>query len=291
MRYFSACLLLGRCANPAAQLRKNCGRPGYSIRVSCTCFLRCRRARDLFFMDSKGDVRHFFWLVFRKPLARILLLFEAFASGFPRPDVEMISERVQTSVYLAIIFVSMVFLLVYTCFTCFLRCRRARDLFSMDSKGDVRHFFWLVFRKPLARILLLFEAFASGFPRPDVEMISERVQTSVYLAIVFFSVVFLLVYTCFTCFLRCRRARDLFFMDSKGDVRHFFWLVFRKPLARILLLFEAFASGFPRPDFEMIAERIQTSVYLAIVFFSMVFLAKLFCMVESCCCTADKRVT
>ena len=186
MRYFSACLLLGRCANPAAQLRKNCGRPGYSIRVSCTCFLRCRRARDLFFMDTKGDVRHFFWLVFRKPLARILLLFEAFASGFPRPDVEMISERVQTSVYLAIVFVSMVFLLVYTCFTCFLRCRRARDLFSMDSKGDVRHFFWLVFRKPLARILLLFEAFASGFPRPDVEMISERVQTSVYLAIVFF---------------------------------------------------------------------------------------------------------
>ena len=104
MRYFSACLLLGRCSNPAAQLRKNCGIPGYSIRVSCTCFLRCRRARDLFFMDSKGDVRQFFWLVFRKPLARILLLFEAFGSGFPRPDFEMISERVQTSIYLAIVF-------------------------------------------------------------------------------------------------------------------------------------------------------------------------------------------
>ena len=283
MRYFSACLLLGRCANPAAQLRKNCGRPGYSIRVSCTCFLRCRRARDLFFMDSKGDVRHFFWLVFRKPLARILLLFEAFASGFPRPDVEMISERVQTSVYLAIVFVSMVFLLVYTCFTCFLRCRRARDLFSMDSKGDVRHFFWLVFRKPLARILLLFEAFASGLlgrcsnPAAQLRKNCGRPGYSIRVSC--------------TCFLRCRRARDLFFMDSKGDVRHFFWLVFRKPLARILLLFEAFASGFPRPDFEMIAERIQTSVYLAIVFFSMVFLAKLFCMVESCCCTADKRVT
>ena len=82
----------------------------------------------------------------------------------------------------------------------------------MDSKGDVRQFFWPVFRKPLARILLLFEAFASGFPRPDGGL-----------------------ETCF-------------FMDSKGDVRQFFWLVFRKPLARILLLFEAFASGFPRPD-------------------------------------------
>ena len=38
-------------------------------------------------------------------------------------------------------------------------------------------------------------------------------------------------------------------------------------LARILLLFEAFASGFHLQDFEMISERVQTSVYLAIVFF------------------------
>ena len=78
--------------------------PGYifiSVRVS---FLFRRAREDLFFMDSKGDVRQFFWLVFRKPLARILLLFEAFGSGFPRPDFEMISERVQTSVYLAIVF-------------------------------------------------------------------------------------------------------------------------------------------------------------------------------------------
>ena len=56
-------------------------------------------------------------------------------------------------------------------------------------------------------------------------------------------------------------------MDSKGDVGQFFWLVFRKPLARILLLSEAFTSGFPRPDFEMISERVQTSVYLAVGFF------------------------
>ena len=92
-------------------------------------------------------------------------------------------------------------------------------------------------------------------------MISERVQTSVYLAIVFF-----FVYV-FLFFFGGLEKKDFFFMDSKGDVRHFFWLVFRKPLARILLLFEAFASGFPRPDFEMISERVQTSIYLAIVFF------------------------
>ena len=125
-----------------------------------------------------------------------------------------------------------------------------------------------MFRKPLARILLLFEAFASGFPMPDFEMISERVQTFVGLETCFLWIPKVTFGTfsglCFAslwhescCCLRLSQAvfqgqtegyRDLFFMDSKGDARRFFWLVFRKPLARILLLFEAFASGFPRPD-------------------------------------------
>ena len=78
----------------------------------------------------------------------------------------------------------------------------------MDSKGDVRQFFWPVFRKPLARILLLFEAFASGFPRPDGGLE--------------------------TCFLWIPKVT---FGSFSGLC-----------LARILLLFEAFASGFPRPD-------------------------------------------
>ena len=116
----------------------------------------------------------------------------------------------------------------------------------MDSKGDVRQFFW----------------FASGFPRPDFEMISERVQTSVYLAIVYF-----FVYV-FLFFFGGLEKKDCFSWIPKITFGSFSWLVFRKPLARtlarILLLFEAFASGFPRPDFEMISERVQTSVYLAI---------------------------
>ena len=76
-------------------------------------------------------------------------------------------------------------------------------------------FFRLVFCMPRARILLLFEAFAGGFPRPCA-------------------------------------VRDMFFMDSKVDVpkltfRDFFRLVFCMLRARILLLFEAVAGGFPRP--------------------------------------------
>ena len=118
----------------------------------------------------------------------------------------------------------------------------------MDSKGDVRRFFWLVFRKPLARILLLFEAFASGFPRPD-----GGLETCfLWIPKEFFWPVFrkplARILLLFEAFASGFPRPDLFFMDSKGDVRQFFWLVFRKPLARILLLFEAFASGFPRPD-------------------------------------------
>ena len=156
-----------------------------------------------------------------------------------------------------------------------MRCRRARDLFFMDSKGDVRQFFWLVFRKPLFgtnpaavwgfRKRFSLARFRDDFgASPDERLPGYSIFFCVRVSFLF------------------RRAREerLFFMDSKGDVRQFFWLVFRKPLARtlarILLLFEAFASGFPRPDFEMISERVQTSVYLAIVFFSIVFLAIVF---------------
>ena len=79
-----------------------------------------------------------------------------------------------------------------------------------------------------------------------------------------------------------RRARDLFFMDSKGDVRQFFWLVFRKPLARILLLFEAFASGFPRPD-----GGLETCCFLwipKVTFGSFSGLCFASLWHESCCC-------
>ena len=59
-----------------------------------------------------------------------------------------------------------------------------------------REFFWLVFRMLRARILLLFEAFGGGFPRSCA-------------------------------------VRNMFFMDSKGDVPRVFQ--------------GAFAGGFPRP--------------------------------------------
>ena len=62
-----------------------------------------------------------------------------------------------------------------------------------------------------ARILLLFEAFAGGFPRPCA-------------------------------------VRNMFFMDSKRDVSRVFQsCVLHASSTNLLLLFEAFAGGFPRP--------------------------------------------
>ena len=72
-------------------------------------------------------------------------------------------------------------------------------------------FFRLLFCMLRARILLLFEAFGGSFPRPCA-------------------------------------VRDMFFMDSKGDVpRVFQGCVLHGFGHEFLPLFEAFAGGFPRP--------------------------------------------
>ena len=75
-------------------------------------------------------------------------------------------------------------------------CRDRHVFFLWVAKVTFREFFWLVFCMLRARILLLFEAFGGGFPRPCA-------------------------------------VRDMFFMDSKGDVPRVFQ--------------GAFAGGFPRP--------------------------------------------
>ena len=51
----------------------------------------------------------------------------------------------------------------------------------------------------------------------------------------------------FACWRGISRAIELlFFMDSKGNVRRVFWLVFCMPWARILLAFRCFGTVPPR---------------------------------------------
>ena len=112
--------------------------------------------RDMFFIDSKVDVprvfqgcgkvtfRECFRVVFCMLRARVLLLFETFAGGFLRPCA-------------------------------------VRDMFFMDSKGDV------------PRVFQGCVLHASG-TNPDA------------------------VWTFAGSFLRPCAVKDMFFMDSKGDV-------------------------------------------------------------------------
>ena len=106
-----------------------------------------------------------------------------------------------------------------------------------------------------ARILLLFEAFAGGFPRPCAVrnmffMDSKRDVSRVFQACV--------LHASSTNLAAVRgfrrrfskamcRDRHVFLWIPKVTFREFFWLVFWMLRARFLLLFEAFAGGFPRP--------------------------------------------
>ena len=108
------------------------------VRSESSFFMMSEGDRTLFFIwIPKVTFGQFFWLVFCMPWARILLLFEAFGSGSPRPCVEVSSERFQRTNWRAYLARQ----------ECFLRCRRAIEkCFFMDSKGNVRTVF-------LARVL------------------------------------------------------------------------------------------------------------------------------------------
>ena len=103
--------------------------------------------------------------------------------------------------------------------------------FLERSVGNVRHFFWLLFRMTWTRILLLFECFegatpwdffllcrplGTALPKAPLSCLSHGPSRNGYQR----------VWTVYCSFLE----------RSVGNVRHFFWLLFRMTWARILLL-------------------------------------------------------
>ena len=211
-RVFLACVLHASGTNPAAvrgfrrRFSKAMAIELFSsdvLRVFQACVLHASKAmcrdRHVFFLwVSKVTFREFFWLVFCMLRARILLLFEAFAGSFPRPCA-------------------------------------VRNMFFMDSKGDVPRVFQ--------------GAFAGGFPRPCAVIDMFFMDSKGDVPRVFSGL-------CSACFDHesccCSRLSEAVFQGSFPRpcvvmFREFFRLVFCMLRARILLLFEAFAGGFPRP--------------------------------------------
>ena len=222
------------------------------------------RPKRLFFVDSKNNVKEFFgsgfgrfrlvsrWCLglFASEATACVLLFGAFGSGVPRPDFA-----------------------------------RPKRLFFVDSKGNVKEFFgsgfgrfrlvsrWCLglFASKATACVLLFEAFGSGVPRPDFARPKRLffVASKRRFRLVSRWCLGLFASKATACVLlfeafgsgvprpHFARPKRLFFVDSKGNVKEFFGSgfgrlclgLFASKATACVLLFEAFGSGVPRPDF------------------------------------------
>ena len=225
------------CSNPVAvRLFRNCGQ---KILLLFECFGTADKR--LFCMDSKGHVRHFFGVrfaysmcsnpaavrvfrncgqkivfygfqrsreaLFRRAFclacARILLLFECFGTADKRLFFYGFQRSREALFRRAFCFVCARILLLFECFG-----TADKRLFFMDSKSHVRLFFGV-------RILLLFgqKIVFYGFQRSR-EALFRRAFCLPCARI-------LLLFECFG-----TAGKRLFFMDSKGHVRHFFGVRF-----------------------------------------------------------------
>ena len=227
------------------------------------------RPKRLFFVDSKGNVKEFFgsgfgrfplvsrWCLglFASKATACVLLLEAFGSGVPRPDFArpkrlffVASKRNVKEFFgsgfgrFRVVSRWCLGLFASKATACVLlfeafgsgvprpHFARPKRLFFVDSKGNVKEFFGSgfgrlclgLFASKATACVLLFEAFGSGVPRPHFA-----------------------------------RPKRLFFVDSKGNVKEFFGSgfgrlclgLFASKATACVLLFEAFGSGVPRPDF------------------------------------------
>ena len=127
--------------------------------------------------------------------------------------------------------------------------------FLERSVGNVRHFFWLLFRMTWARILLLFECF-EGAPPWDFFVLwacrnrfAEGTGTNPMFraASVLFRMTWARILLLFECFegLAWGDFFSLFLVGSKSNVSAVFWLRFRMVWALYFFLF----SGFQKRRF------------------------------------------
>ena len=115
----------------------------------------------------------------------------------------------------------------------------------MGSKGNVKKFFWHAFCLAWPRILLVFECFGGAWQRHLLQRFSTVFGAGDSIAFHAFrrqrEAVFWRAYC-----VACAPKELLFFMDSKGNVKQFFWHAFCLAWPRILLGFECFEGAWQR---------------------------------------------
>ena len=281
---FSACVLLTMCSNPAAvRVFRNCGQKiiFYGFQRSREALFRrafclpCARIlllfecfgtadKRLFFMDSKGRVRHFFGVRFASHVHDSCCC--SSVSELRTKDCFLWIPKVTWGTFSACVLLSMcsnpaavrvfrncgqkiVFygfqrsreapfrrafclacariLLLFECFG-----TAGKRLFFMDSKGHVRHFFGVRFAYHVLESCCC--SSVSELRTKDCFLWIPKVTWSTFSACVLLSMnpvavrlfrncgqKILLLFECFG-----TADKRLFFMDSKGHVKHFFGVRF-----------------------------------------------------------------
>ena len=220
--------------------------PGYSRSVSCDVgrpggylfsfvFSGFRRRR---FESSSG-------LCFAcMPWPRILLLFEAFGTVF-QSQISRWCRRDSRRAYLAIVelFLAMSEGLEDIFFLSF-------SFFLVGSVGDVSRVLLACVLHALGTNPAAVRGFRNRFPRPNFEMLSERFQTSA---------------PGYSRSVSCDVARpggylfSFLLVGSVGDVSRVFLACVLHALGTNPAAVRGFRNRFPKPNFEMLSERFQTS--------------------------------
>ena len=185
---------------------------------------------SFFLVGSVGDVSRVLLACVLHALGTNPAAVRGFRNRFPKPNFEMMSARFQTSV-------------------------PSFSFFLVGSVGDVSRVLLACVLHALGTNPAAVRGFRNRFPKPNFEMMSARFQTSVYLAIVelFLAMSEGLEAIFFLSF-------SFFLVGSVGDVSTVLLACVLHALGTNPAAVRGFRNRFPKPNFEMMSARFQTSV-------------------------------
>ena len=180
----------------------------------------CFGTEALFFMGSKGDVKHSVCVFFAWHGLESCWCFGLFESD---ADETLSSHRSESMFRTVFCLAEVRLLLAFGCFG-------TEALFFMGSKGDVQHSVCVFFAWHGLESCWCFGLFESD---ADETLSSHRSEST-------FRTVFCLAEARLLLAFGCFGTEALFFMGSKGDVKHSVCVFFCLAWARILLVFRSF---------------------------------------------------
>ena len=216
-----ACVLHALGTNPAAVRGFRNRFPKPNFEMMSARFQTSVPSFSFFLVGSVGDVSRVLLACVLHALGTNPAAVRGFRNRFPKPNFEMMSARFQTSV-------------------------PSFSFFLVGSVGDVSRVLLACVLHALGTNPAAVRGFRNRFPKPNFEMMSARFQTSVpgYSRIVSASV----------------PSFSFFLVGSVGEVSRVLLACVLHALGTNPAAVRGFRNRFPKPNFEMMSARFQTSV-------------------------------